>query len=75
MTFESRANSGKIVATVQMPERRKPKRLLVRLRHPEEKSIRSATVNGADWRDFDPKKEWIRIENPDAAHYDIIARY
>jgi hypothetical protein len=58
-----------------MPARKRPARLLVRLRHPDGKMIKSATVNGQNWLDFDPRKEWIRIENPDQARYAIVSSY
>ena len=53
MTMESHAAAGRIVAEVDMPARRQPKELLIRFRHPEQRRIQSATVNGAAWTDFD----------------------
>lgn len=74
-TVESRVGSRKILARVQLAGRSRPKSLLVRLRHPEAKLISSVTVNGAAWKDFEAKKEWIRIENPSASQYEIVANY
>jgi hypothetical protein len=74
-TIESQVRSGRILARIQMPERGRPKALLVRFRHPEAKSMRSVTVNGSDSKAFDVQKEWVRIENPDTARYEIIANY
>ncbi len=74
-SIESQAGLGRIMARIRMPERSRPKTLLVRLRHPEAKSMRSVTINGADSTDFDVQKEWVRIENPNAAQYEIVARY
>lgn len=74
-TIESHATSGKILATVQMPSRKQPKELIVRLRHPGEKALRSVSVNGREWREFDPRKEWIRIPSPQERQYSIVAAY
>jgi hypothetical protein len=74
-TLDSQADSGRILATVQMPERSRPKSLLVRLRHPERKPIRSVTVNGSIWKDFDASKEWVRVAEPSARKYEIVVRY
>jgi hypothetical protein len=75
MKIESRAASNKILAQVDMPDRRPPSELLVRLRHPMGKPIKSVTVNGRDWTDFDIQKEWVLIKNPDKSQYSIVANY
>ena len=75
LTMESHAAAGRIVAQVNVPARRQPKELLIRFRHPEQKPIRSATVNGAAWTDFDADKEWIRIPAPAAKRYVVEAGY
>jgi hypothetical protein len=75
MVIESQASSDKIVATVDMPDRSRPETLLLRLRHPQAKPIRSATVNGQNWTDFDKQKEWVRIQNPGQPVYKIVAGY
>jgi hypothetical protein len=75
MTIESHAANGQIDATVEMPQDDHPKTLLVRLRHPEGKRIRSVTVNGRNWTDFDTAREWVRIPSPSGARYAITATY
>ena len=75
MTVESRTNSGEIRAAIAMPARRRPHALLVRLRHPRGKLIKSASVNGRNWEDFDILGERVRIERPSREEYDIVARY
>lgn len=75
MKIESRAASNTILAQIDMPDRRRPGVLIVRLRHPTGKPIKSVTVNGRDWTDFDVQKEWLRIKNPDSNQYSIIAGY
>ena len=59
----STADQGKITATVEMPSRRPPKLVLLRLRHPRALPIKSVTVNGAPWKDFDAAKEVIRLHD------------
>ncbi|HRZ57229.1 MAG TPA: hypothetical protein P5525_17425, partial [Candidatus Paceibacterota bacterium] len=75
LQIESAAAGGTITARVEFTSDRRPKTLLVRLRHPVRKSLRSASVNGAAWKDFDPAGEWIRLVQPDEAAYNIVARY
>jgi len=75
MTVESRAASGTIAAQVRMPTRTRPRQLLVRFHHPEDKPIRSVTVNGQSSAAFDAAQEWVVIETPVEEEYDIVTRY
>jgi hypothetical protein len=73
--IESQAASNKILAQIDMPDRRSPGVIIVRLRHPRRQSIKSVTVNGLDWTDFDAQKEWLRIDKPNQRAYSIVAHY
>jgi hypothetical protein len=75
MKVQSHVASGTIAAEIDMPDRASPGVLRVRLRHPQGKPIRSATVNGQPWTDIDVQKEWLRIEQPNRGHYSIAASY
>jgi hypothetical protein len=75
MKVESRVALGSIAVEIDMPDREAPRVLFVRLRHPQGKPIRSATVNGKPWTDFNVQEEWLRIEKPDRGHYSIVATY
>ena len=75
MKLESSAASGKIVAEITTPARSRPKSLILRLRHPDAKPIQKVSVNGRDWRDYDPKKEWLKIDDPSARGYRIVVEY
>ncbi len=75
MRIDSQVASNKLLAQIDMPDRRNPSVLLVRLRHPTGKPIKSVTVNGQDWTDFNVEKEWLRIKNPDRPRYFIVAGY
>ena len=59
----SDVDNGKIIATVEMPSRKPPHTVLLRLRHPKMAPIKSATVNGQAWSDFDPVKEIVRLHD------------
>jgi hypothetical protein len=73
--IDSHSASGEIKAIIDVPKRNPPETLLVRLRHPEAYLMQHVTVNGQVWRDFDAKKETVRIEKPAAGHYEINAQY
>ena len=75
MKIDSHAASNRILAQINMPERKHPRSLIVRLRHPRGQPIKSVTVNGQDWTDFDIEKEWLRIKNPDKLQYSIVISY
>jgi hypothetical protein len=57
----SDTDNGKITATIDMPTRNPPSAVVLRLRHPKALPIKSVTVDGHVWKDFDAKSETIRI--------------
>lgn len=75
LLIESAAASGSIVATVEFTSDRRPPSAVIRLRHPYRQTLRSVTVNGAEWPGFDAAKEWVRIPGPTAKRYRVVARY
>jgi len=75
MNVESEAVSGRLTARIEMPERSRPRRLIVRFRHPQNKPMRAVSVNGRNWADYDIQKEWVVIPEPDRKRYTIIAHY
>jgi hypothetical protein len=58
----SDVDNGKINATVEVPSRKAPKSVVLRLRHPKAAPIRSVMVNGKEWRDIDKGKEAITLK-------------
>jgi hypothetical protein len=74
-TIESRSASGRINAEVTMPERSRPNALVVRLRHPQGRPMKSVMVNGQPWTDFDSAAESVRIAEPSERRYAITAVY
>ena len=73
--IQSHSSKGEIVAALDVPPQNGPKLLLLRFRHPDEKRIRSVSVNGQSWQGFDAGNEWVRIPNPNAGHYNVVVDY
>lgn len=73
--IKSEITSGRVTANIQMPTRKHPGLLLIRLRVPQAKPMRSVTINGKNWTSFNPAKEWIEIQDPEQPEYMIVARY
>ena len=59
----SHVDSGKINATVELPSRKIPKSVYLRLRHPKSLPIKRVTVNGKSWPHFSPELESIVLTN------------
>jgi hypothetical protein len=74
-TLESRAASGEISALIALEPRTLPSALFVRLRHPHSQPMKTVSVNGEKWTDFDASKEWVRISSPSNDFYKVVARY
>ena len=58
----SDVDNGKINATVEMPSRKAPKEVVLRFRHPKSASIKSVTVDGKPWTEFNKDKETITLK-------------
>ena len=74
-TVDGLSSGNEIVADVELSDRNPPRALLVRFRHPQESPIRSVTVNGESWEDYDATEEYIRIPQPTDSRYVITAKY
>jgi hypothetical protein len=61
----SHTRDGVIEANIEPPARSVPQAIVLRLRHPDGKTMRVVTVNGRAHTDFDAKSETVRIV-PDA---------
>ncbi len=59
----SNAENGRITATLEIPSRDRPQSVMVRLRHPQALPMKSVTVDGRTWNDFDAAKEVIRLHD------------
>ena len=60
--IHSSAGSGFIEAVIDPSTRRLPSRIVLRLRHPHEKPIKSVTVNGRNHEDYDAETETIGLK-------------
>ncbi|CAL1517756.1 hypothetical protein [Chitinophaga sp. MM2321] len=74
-TMEGLTAENKLNAVVELSARNLPKELLIRFRHPLNKPITAVMVNGQPWKDYDVKKEYIRITKPVGGKYVISAKY
>ena len=70
----SHVSQGYIEANIQPPDRTLPKTLVLRLRHPDGKPLRSVTINHRSSRQFDIAKECILIK-PAVGSISVTARY
>jgi hypothetical protein len=59
----SDVDNGRINTVLEMPSRKAPKEVLLRLRHPKAAPIRSVAINGKEWKDFDAARELVRLCN------------
>ncbi len=59
--IDSGADNGWITATIEIPSRRRPQTVLLRLRHPQARPIKSVEVDGQNWTDYDKDQELIRL--------------
>ena len=70
----SDVDHGKITAAVEMPTRHAPPAVRLRFRHPKAAPIKSVTVNGKEWKDFNKDKETIEL-NGLTGTVAVTARY
>jgi hypothetical protein len=72
--IESQISKGRILASITPPTRTPPEQIVLRLRHPENKPIRSVLVNGKRHKAFDAKDGLIRIK-PTGTSLDLQVLY
>jgi len=75
LRIESQAAAGRIKATVALPGRTHPRNVYLRIRHPESKPIRSVTVNGKPYDQFDAEKEWVVLSGAVEGVQEVVAEY
>ncbi len=71
----SEAAAGRIRATVNPPDRNRPRTIYVRLRHPEERPMQGVTLNGAPYDRFDAAQEWVVLPGDVSGTQEIVANY
>jgi hypothetical protein len=75
LSWDGLADDQVLMARVELTGDNMPAALLVRLRHPLQARMGDVTVNDHPWSDFDPEKEWVRIEPVRQRHYVVRVRY
>ncbi len=73
-TIRSAAAAGRIDATIEPPPGTAAPRIILRIRHPDGKPMRSVTVNGQPHRDFDAQRETVSLA-PAAAPIHVSVQY
>jgi hypothetical protein len=66
---------GRIVVEFDPPKRNPPKKIFLRLRHPEEKPIKSVVLNGKPFNKIDLQKEWIVLPGDLNSRQTIVVAY
>ena len=59
--IRSSVAKGFIEAEIDAPDRKRPSGIVIRLRHPEGKKIRSVEVNDRVHTDYDPEQDCVKI--------------
>ncbi len=59
--IDSAVDQGVIEATIHAPKVNPPNRIVLRLRHPDEKPIKTVNLNGNPHTDYNPKTETIDL--------------
>jgi hypothetical protein len=72
--IKSAVRNGFIQAVIEPPTRTPPKEIVIRLRHPEGRRIRTVRVEGAPHKNFEPSKGLIRL-TPSRETIHAIAEY
>jgi len=66
--------NGRVRASITLKARTQPKEIWLRLRHPKGMPMKSVTVNGKPWKDFDAAQEVVRLR-PSASPSEVVVRY
>lgn len=71
-TIRSEVSKGHVDATIELPNRNPAARVLLRIRHPESRKIRSVRVNGAPWKRFDSASDVVILQGiSGTAHIEV----
>ena len=73
-TIKSDVAKGRIEATIDVPKDCTARKIVIRLRHPDGKLMRSVTVNGESHANFDAAKETVTLD-PQTGKIVVRAQY
>jgi len=71
----SHLSQGRIEATIDLPSHRFGATTKVRLRAPGSRELKSVTVNGKAWKEFDPAEETVTIPTGVTGTVKVVAEY
>ncbi len=72
--LRSSVASRRIDAVIDLPDGFRARRIVLRLRHPDGKRLRTVWVQGKPWRSFDPLNDTVTLR-PGARRIVVSARY
>ncbi|MCL4177416.1 MAG: hypothetical protein KJ072_06685 [Verrucomicrobia bacterium] len=75
LRIESAVAAGSVTAQIEFLSDRRPDQVWLRFRHPDKARLRSVSLNGEAWSDFDAERELIRIAGKNASPFRVVARY
>jgi len=75
LSISTSPDENRISANFTPPRRDPPRKIYLRLRHPQGKPIKSVTLHGKDYDQFDAEREWIVLPGSLEGVQEIIARY
>ena len=75
LRIDSEVDQGRMRAVLSPPERKSPRRIYLRFRHPEQWPIAQVTLNGRDHTDFDKEKEWVRLPGNLRGEQEIVVKF
>lgn len=73
-SLRSSVASRKIDAVIELPNGFRGRRLVLRLRHPDGRRLRSVTVQGKPWRSFDARNDTVTLR-PESKRITVSAKY
>jgi hypothetical protein len=73
-TIASNIDAGSITATITPPQRQTPKEIVLRLRHPEGKTLSTVEATGATVKQISPEDSTIHV-SPGAEAITLTAHY
>ena len=73
-SISSHVGQGYMEAVVEPPTRTPPREIVIRLRHPDGKKIKSATIEGAELLGIDPEREIVRVK-PGSGRFVVRAEF
>ncbi len=75
LRITSRTSEGRVEVSLDPPRRTPPRDVFLRIRHPDAKPIQTVTVNGKEFEQFNPEKEWLILPGTMQGLQEIVVTY